>query len=122
MKSFIIIFIIIYLMGLFLFFTNKKKQESKKSSLVTRFRKRFKSKNRLREKLRIGTSEALMADPESNIQIGIWDQENDLREKADIHRTRLSKYGHSTMNGEKFFMDKKGVVYKYTADGKKEYI
>ena len=63
-----------------------------------------------------------MADPESNIKIGIWDKENELREKADIHRARLSKFGHSKMNGIIFFKDETGEVYQYTEEGKKEYI
>ena len=63
-----------------------------------------------------------MANPESNIQIGNWDREVELREKADIHRTRLSKYGHSKLNGEKFFLEKDGQVYKFTSEGKKKYV
>ncbi|WP_320668078.1 hypothetical protein [Prochlorococcus sp. MIT 1307] len=63
-----------------------------------------------------------MADPERNIQIGLWDKENELREKADIHKARLIKYGYSTMNGETFYMESKGVVYRYNTEGKKIYI
>jgi len=63
-----------------------------------------------------------MADPESNIQIGVWDREDELREKADIHRSRLKKYGRSTMNGEEFFLGPQGGVYKYNSEGKKKYV
>ena len=122
MKLFLFIFFSVVSIAFFIYITNKKRQERIKSSLVTRFRKRFKSKNRLREKLIIELSESLMADPESNIKIGIWDKENELREKADIHRARLSKFGHSTMNGEKIFKGPEGGVYKYTDDGKRKYI
>ena len=63
-----------------------------------------------------------MADPNRNIKISIWDKENLLREKADIHRARLSKYGSSKLNEEMFFIEGEDKVYKYTADGEKDYI
>ncbi len=102
--------------------TYKSRKSKIQPSQLSRFRKKFKSNSRLREKLKAQFSESLMADPERNIQIGTWDQENELREKADIHRARLNKYGHSIMNGEKFFMEAEGKVYKYTPKGKRKYI
>ncbi len=111
---------------IFLFFTysfiKRRNKKPFKSYLLDRFRKRFKSKNRLREKLKAEFAESLMTNPMSNIQIGIWDEEDDLREKADIHRARLAKYGKSKMNGEVFFMGPKGGVYKLTDEGKKKYV
>jgi len=103
-------------------FIKKRKKKPLKNYLIDRFRKRFKSKNRLREKLKAEFSESLMADPMNNISIGKWDEEYDLREKADIHRSRLIKYGKSKMNGEMFFMGPKGGVYKLSEEGKKKYI
>ena len=63
-----------------------------------------------------------MIDPESNINIGIWYSETELREKADIHRARLSKFGRSKMNGDMLFLGPKGGVYKYTSNGKRKYV
>ena len=63
-----------------------------------------------------------MADPEKDIKLGEWDKEEDLREKADIHRSRLQKYGKSKMNNEMFFLNSKGQVYKYVSGGKKLYV
>ena len=100
----------------------KRKQATIKTNLVGRFRKKFKSDIRHREKLVEKVADVLMADPDNNIQLGAWDREDELREKADIHRTRLSKYGYSKLNGEKFFMEKNGQVYKYTAEGTKTYV
>lgn len=118
---FSIVFLTLLIMLIF-YINHKRKQTNKKTNLVTRFRKKFKSDSRHREKLVEKVADILMADPESNIQIGMWDREDELREKADIHRARLTKYGHSKMNGEKFFMEKKGNVYKYNTEGKKEYV
>tara|TARA_Y100001968_G_C19354452_1_gene716428 strand:+ start:1025 stop:1294 length:270 start_codon:yes stop_codon:yes gene_type:complete len=89
---------------------------------VDKFKARFTHRNRLREKLSEDFSNSLMLDPECNITIGTWYSEAELREKADIHRARLSKYGRSKMNGEMLFLGPKGGVYKYTSDGKKKYI
>ena len=79
-------------------------------------------KDRLRKRLSEEFSNSLMLDPESNITIGSWYSEIELREKADIHRARLSKYGRSKMNGEMLFLGPKGGIYKYNSEGKKKYL
>ena len=102
--------------------SNKNKKDLNNSNLLDRFKNRFKNKNLLREKISERYSYKLMADPEANIIIGSWYSEIELREKADIHRARLSKYGRSKMNGEMLFLGPKGGVYKYNTDGKKKYL
>ncbi len=98
------------------------KNISHKQSFLSRFKKRLNSRERLREKLSERFSNSLMSDPESNISIGSWFSEVELREKADIHRARLNKYGRSRMNGEMLFLGPKGGVYKYNSQGKKTYL
>ena len=63
-----------------------------------------------------------MKDPNKNISLNDSDKESELREKADIHRTRLKKYGKSRINNELLFLGPKGGIYKLTEDGKKKYI
>ena len=105
------------------FISSKRKNENKKvGRFLNRFKMRFKEKRIVREKLSERYSNALMLDPETNIIIKSWYSEEDLREKADIHRARLSKYGKSKMNGEMLFMGPKGGIYKYNSEGKKKYI
>ena len=89
---------------------------------MNRFKKRLKVKNRFREKVKVEISDSLMANPNRNIKISIWDKENLLREKAEIHRARLSKYGKSRLNGEIFFKERHGEIYKYSPGGEKIYI
>ena len=101
---------------------NQRTLNKPKSNLLTRFKKSFKNKNRLREKLSEDFSNHLMKDPEINITIGLWHSEIELKEKANIHRSRLSKFGRSRMNGEMLFLGPKGGVYKLTYDGKKKYV
>ena len=59
---------------------------------------------------------------ENLISLNDSDKESELREKADIHRTRLKKYGQSRINNELIFLGPKGGIYKLTEDGKKKYI
>ena len=113
---------LLFLIAIIFYLVRKRIQVKTKPNLVERFRKKFKSDVRHRKKLVEKVADILMADPDKNIQLGAWDREDELREKADIHRTRLSKYGFSKLNGEKFFMEKNGQVYKYTDEGKKSYV
>ncbi len=76
----------------------------------------------MREKIKVEMSDSLMANPNRNIKMSIWDKEDLLREKAEIHRTRLSKYGQSKLNGEVFFREKNGEIYKHSSAGEKIYI
>ena len=99
-----------------------KKKKTGNLSLLKRFKNRFTNRNRIREKISEKFSYTLISDPEVNIAIGPWYSEIELREKADIHRARLSKYGKSKMNGEMLFLGPKGGVYKFNADGKKKYL
>ena len=102
----------------------RKKRESLrlKNTLIDRFRKKINTKYHNIERIKTSFSEKLMAEPNRNINISLWDKENILREKADIHRARLAKYGHSRLNGELFLKDSEGGVYKYDKNGKKKYV
>ena len=100
----------------------KFKKGQTQPSLINRFRKRVQSKNHLKEKVSNKYSDALMTNPEGNIIFSFWEGEYELREKADIHRARLNRYGRSKVNGEMLFLASKGRVFKYTSDGEKKYL
>ena len=117
----IIILISIALLSIYIGYYSKLRRRNK-SSLINRFRKKFKSKDHIKHKLIIELSYSLMADPEKDIKISTWNTESERWEKADIHRARLNKYGRSKMNGEMFFMGSKGEVYKYSDKQGKVYI
>ena len=120
--SIVIILIIFFLPIACIIYYRKSNKRDLQRTFITRFRKRFKSKDRLRRKLRDEFSESLMADPDLDIKLSIWDRESDLREMADIHRARLNRYGRSRMNGDVLFMTTKGRIYKYTDEGEKRYL
>ena len=100
----------------------KRKGIVNRKSLMERFKQRFKNINVRRKKISEEYSNSLLIDPDKNITIGTWYTENELREKADIHRARLSKFGKSKINGEMLFVGPKGGIYKIGGDGKKKYV
>ena len=89
---------------------------------MERFKKRFKNINVRRKRIYEEFSNSLLFDPYKNIPIGTWYSEDELREKADIHRSRLSKFGKSRINGEMLYVGPKGGIYKISPDGKKKYV
>ena len=100
----------------------KRKRFSNRRSLIERFKHRFKNINVRRKRISEEFNNSLLLDPGKNIPIGPWYSEDELREKADIHRSRLSKFGKSKINGEMLFVGPKGGIYKLSEDGKKKYV
>ena len=119
MSIFLVIIIIILC---WFYFIKTKKNLVKRKGLLERFKEKFKNKDVKIERISQEFINSLLLDPERNISIGNWYSENELREKADIHRARLSKFGKSKMNGEMLFLGPKGGVFKMTKDGKKNYV
>ena len=118
-----IIFLAIIIILLWCFYLRKtRKTLVNKKGLLERFKEKFKVSNVKRERIYQEFINSLLLDPERNITIGNWYSENELREKADIHRARLSKFGKSKMNGEMLFLGSKGGVFKITKDGQKSYV
>tara|TARA_Y100001968_G_C19028464_1_gene558675 strand:- start:2 stop:364 length:363 start_codon:yes stop_codon:yes gene_type:complete len=115
------IFIICIILSIYII-TKKRKSLINKKFLIERFKQKFKNRNTRRQRITEEFNNSLLLDPESNITIGSWYSEHELREKADIHRSRLSKFGKSKINGEMLFVGPKGGIYKLTDDGKKKYV
>ena len=101
---------------------NKIKKFSNRTTLMERFKKRFKNINVRRKRISEEFTNSLLLDPSKNIPLGTWYSEDELREKADIHRARLVKFGKSKINGEMLFVGPKGGIYKICDDGKKKYV
>ena len=107
----------IFLIILYIFLIlNKRKKFSNKKSLMERFKNRFKNINVRRKRISEEFTNSLLLDPCKNIPLGTWYSEDELREKADIHRSRLSKFGKSKINGEMLFVGPKGGIYKISDD------
>ncbi|MBW3042318.1 hypothetical protein DNJ73_06380 [Prochlorococcus marinus XMU1408] len=115
----------IFLITIFLYLYIKFKRRkgfSNRKNLMERFKQRFKNINVRRKRISEEFTNSLLLDPSKNIPLGTWYSEDELREKADIHRTRLSKFGKSKINGEMLFVGPKGGIYKISDDGKKKYV
>lgn len=122
MKILVFLLLLSFLVGYGVRFLNKERVNPRGNNTLQRFKRKFKNRNILKSRLADEFSNNLMNDPNKNIKLEKWDKEEDLREKADIHRTRLQKYGKSRLNGELLFMEKKGEVFKVGHSGEKEYI
>ena len=115
--------ILLILIFLFIYLTIKKRRKfSNRRSLLERFKQRFKNINVRRKRISDEFNNSLLLDPSKNIPLGTWYSEDELREKANIHRARLSKFGKSKINGEMLFVGPKGGIYKICDDGKKKYL
>ena len=89
---------------------------------MERFKKRFTNISIRRKRISEEFTNSLLLDPYQNIPLGTWYSVVELREKADIHRARLSKFGKSKINGEMLFVGPKGGIYKINDEGKKKYV
>ena len=95
-------------------------KKNKNKSLL-KFKKKLLSKESNIEKIFSRDDEKTSSDPDININIGIYDNEDNISRKSNIHRARLSKFKKSKLNGEIIFIDQDEKIYKYI-NGKKKYI
>ncbi len=108
---------------LYLFLIARKREGfTNRRTLMERFKQRFNNISVRRKRISEEFANSLLLDPCKDIPLGTWYSENELREKADIHRARLSKFGKSKINGEMLFVGPKGGIYKISEDGKKKYV
>ena len=92
-----------------------------KNKNLLKFKKKLLSKESNIEKIFSRDDEKKSSDPNININIGLYDNEETINRKSNIHRARLSKFKKSKLNGEIIFVDQDQKIFKYI-DGKKKYI
>ena len=106
----------------FIFLINKiinlKKNNNKN---LLKFKKKLLSKESNIEKIFSRDDEKKSSDPDININIGLYDNDDTINRKSNIHRARLSKFKKSKLNGELIFVDQDQKIFKYV-NGKKKYI
>ena len=116
------IILIFFSISLFLivikFLNSKEKDKNKKLSI---FKKNFLSTESNIEKIFTRDDERTSSDPNINIKIGLYDNEDNIKRKSNIHRARLSKFKKSRLNGEIIFIDQDQKIFKYI-NGKRIYI
>ena len=96
--------------------SNKNKNKN-----LLKFKNKLLSKESNIEKIFSRDDEKKSSDPNININIGLYDNEDNIKRKSNIHRARLSKFKKSKLNGETIYKDPDQKIYKYI-NGKKKYI
>ena len=95
--------------------------KNNKNNKLSKFKKKLLSKESNIEKIFSRDDEKTFSDPDININIGLYDNEDITNRKSNIHRARLSKFKKSKLNGETIFIDSDQKIYKYI-NGKKIYL
>jgi hypothetical protein len=111
----ILIFGIIYVIYKII---NSKKPKNLK---LKKFKKKFRSTQFNIERIYLRDEEKTISDPNISINIGIYDKEENISRKSNLHRARLSKFKKSKLNGEMIFQDDEQRIYKLK-NGEKIYL
>ena len=108
---------------LVVFFLGFKKIYSKKPKnlKLNKFKNKLQSTQTNIERIFLREEEKTFSDPNINIYIGSYDNEEKINRKSNIHRARLSKFKKSKLNGEMIFQDEEQRIYKFN-NGKKVYL
>ena len=65
--------------------------------------------------------EKTSSNPNINIRIGLYENEENINRKSNIHRARLTKFKKSKLNGEIIYLDENQKIFKYI-EGKKIFL
>ena len=99
------------------YFCSKKSVNKK----LHKFKNKFLSKEFNIKKIYLREEEKTFLNPNISINIGIYESENDIKRKLNIHRARLSKFKKSKLNEEMIFVDNDQKIFKLS-NGKKKYL
>jgi len=115
------IFLFFLILGIIFLVYKKIKSKNPKNLKLDKFKKKLQSTQTNIEKIFLREEEKTFANPNINIYIGIYDNEENINRKSNIHRARLSKFKKSKLNGEMIFQDDEQRIYKFN-NGKKVYL
>ena len=109
------------ILGVFYLVYKKIKSKKPKNLKLKKFKNKLQSTQTNIERIFLREEEKTFSNPNINIYIGSYDNEENINRKSNIHRARLSKFKKSKLNGEMIFQDEEQRVYKFN-DGKKFYL
>ena len=115
------IFLVFLILGVIFFVYKKIKSKNPKNLKLDKFKNKFQSTQTNIERIFLREEEKTFSNPNINIYIGSYDNEDNINRKSNIHRARLSKFKKSRLNGEMIFQDEKQRIYKIN-NGKKVYL
>jgi len=115
------IFLSFLILGV-IFLVFKKISSKKPINLkLDKFKNKMQSTQTNFDKIFLREEEKTISNPNINIYIGSYDNEENINRKSNIHRARLSKFKKSKLNGEMIFQDDEQRIYKYN-NGKNVYL
>ena len=114
--------VVVFLILVVVFLAYKKIKSKKPNNLkLDKFKNKLQSTQTNIERIFLREEEKTFANPNINIYIGIYENEDNINRKSNIHRARLSKFKKSKLNGEMIFQDDEQKIYKFN-NGKKVYL
>ena len=114
-------FLAILIFGIIFLIYKKINSKKPKNLKLEKFKNRLQSTQANIERIFLRQEEKTFSNPNTNIYIGIYDNEDIINRKSYIHRARLSKFKKSKLNGEMIFQDDEERIYKIN-NGKKVYL
>ena len=114
-------FIFFLILGIIFLVYLKIKSKRKKNLKLDKFKNKLQSTQTNIERIFLREEEKTFSNPNINIYIGIYDNEENINRKSNIHRARLSKFKKSKLNDEMIFQDEEQRIYKFN-NGKKVYL
>jgi len=115
------IVLVFLILGVIFLVYKKVKSKNPKNLKLDNFKNKLQSTQTNIERIFLREEEKTFSNPNINIYIGIYDNEENINRKSNIHRARLSKFKKSKLNGEMIFQDDEQRIYKFN-DGKKVYL
>ena len=109
------------ILGVVYFVYKKIKSQKTKNLKLNKFKNKLQSTQINIERIFLREEEKTFSNPNINIYIGIYDNEENINRKSNIHRARLSKFKKSKLNGEMIFQDDEQRIYIFN-NGKKVYL
>ena len=115
------IILVFLILGIIFLFFKKMSSKKPKNLKLDKFKNKHQSTQTNIERIFLREEEKTFSNPNINIYIGIYDNEDNINRKSNIHRARLSKFKRSKLNGEMIFQDEEQRIYKFN-NGKKVYL
>ena len=115
------IFLVFLILGVIFFVYKIVKSKKPKNIKLDKFKNKMQSTQTNIDKIFLREEEKTFSNPNVNIYIGIYDNEENINRKSNIHRARLSKFKRSKLNDEMIFQDEEDRIYKIN-NGKKVYL
>ena len=115
------IVVVFLILGLIFLAYKKIKSKNTKNLKLVKFKNKLQSTQTNIERIFLREEEKTFSNPNINIYIGLYDNEENINRKSNIHRARLSKFKKSKLNGEMIFQDDEQRIYKNN-NGKKVYL